>query len=217
MSFFHYEAILFDCDGVIVDTETISSQILTEMLAKCGLHLDAKTLHDQFAGYTTEQNLKTASQMLGKPLPDTFLEDYKAAFKQTISQSLQPIPGITAILDKLTCPIAMATNAIRSETEYKLQLIGLTEHFKTRFCVDDVAHGKPAPDLYLAAAAALGKHPSQCLVIEDSLAGIQAGKAAGATVLGFSANMDADAQINAGASTTFASMTELAQLLGLVD
>ncbi|MBJ7552491.1 HAD family hydrolase [Marinomonas ostreistagni] len=211
----NYQAILFDCDGVIVDTETLSSNILKQMLHIEGLDVDDHTLHTQFAGFTTKENLALAESMLGKPLPEDFQERYRQAFNNTIKTSLSPIEGVVDLLENIDCPIAMATNAKRAEMELKLELIQLTHHFKTRFAVDDVVQGKPAPDLYLKAADALGVKPEDCIVIEDSLAGIQAGKAAGATVYAYSAVLPASLQKEAGADATFASMKELQNLLGL--
>lgn len=212
---FPYQAILFDCDGVIVDTETLSSNILKRMLAEQGLALDESTIHSRFAGFTTKQNLELAEKWLGKPLPSDFEKKYQDEFQSTIRTSLQPIEGVRELLDTLKCPIAMATNAQRYELELKLELINFTDKFKTRLSVNDVEHGKPAPDLYLKAASLLNVAPESCIVIEDSVAGIQAGKAAGATVLAYSAVLPAEIQLKAGASATFASMAELMTLLGL--
>lgn len=212
---FSYQAILFDCDGVIVDTETLSSNILQRMLAEQGLHLDEHTLHTQFAGHTNQENLVLAESMLGKALPANFACQFRDEFQRSIKTSLQPIPGVTELLSAIQCPIAMATNAQREELELKLELIQLSDVFHTRFAVDDVKQGKPAPDLYLKAASALGVAPQDCIVIEDSLAGIRAGVAAGATVLAYSAVFTAQAQLDAGATLTFNSMPELMTLLGL--
>lgn len=210
-----YEAILFDCDGVIVDTESLSARILQRKLSEIGLELDDHTMHTRFAGFTNEQNLALAEQMLGRPLPKNLLEDYRAEFTDCIRTSLEPIEGVRELLGKITKPIAMATNARREEMNIKLELIGLTDTFHTRFSVDDVKQGKPAPDLYQTAAAALSVDPKQCIVIEDSVAGIRAGVAAGATVLAYSQVISREAQLEAGASATFNNMKELELLLGL--
>lgn len=210
-----YKAIIFDCDGVIVDTETLSNNIMKSMLSDLGLELDAELIHEKFSGFTTKDNLITANQLLGHPLPDNFHAEYKARFKQQIENNLEPIPGVTELLARITCPIAMATNANRDEMHEKLNKIGLLERFPVRYALDDVAQGKPAPDLYLKAAAALGVAPQDCLVIEDSMAGIRAGKAAGMTVLAYSATMNASKQTEAGAAVCFQSMAELITLLKL--
>ena len=212
---YSYDAILFDCDGVIVDTETLSSTILKRRLQDLGLELDDATMHTQFAGFTTQDNLALAERMLGKPLPDDFLVHYRNEFNDTIKTSLEPIEGVIELLEAIQCPIAMATNAPRHEMELKLDILNLQKRFATRFAVDDVKRGKPAPDLYLAAAEALNVKPERCIVIEDSIAGIQAGKASGATVLAYSAVLGREAQLEAGATDTFSTMRELMALLGL--
>ncbi|MEL0613172.1 HAD family phosphatase [Marinomonas arenicola] len=214
---YSYKAILFDCDGVIVDTENISNEIMRSMLQQQGLHIDDKLLHERFTGFTNKENLKTAEDLLGKALPESFDADYRTLFHATIDEHLEPIKGVRELLSKITVPIAMATNARRKEMNFKLNKIQLDERFSVRFCVEDVANGKPAPDLYLKAAAALNIAPEDCLVIEDSVAGITAGKAAGMRVLAFSETLDAQLQRNAGADACFKTMQELETLLGLSE
>ena len=212
---YSYKAIIFDCDGVIVDTENISNTILKAMLSECGLELDDEILHTQFTGFTNHENLINAEKLLGRPLPSDFDEDYRQRFHAVIEADLEPIEGVRDLLNKITAPIAMATNARRKEMDFKLNKIQLAERFSTRFCVEDVENGKPAPDLYLKAAKALNVAPEDCLVIEDSIAGITAGKAAGMRVLAFSETLDAGMQTAAGATQCFNTMKELEGLLGI--
>jgi len=212
---YSYKAIIFDCDGVIVDTENISNNILKSMLSQYGLELDDETLHAKFTGFTNQENLANAEKLLGRALPENFDEDYRKQFHTIIEANLEPIHGVRNLLSKITTPIAMATNARRKEMNFKLDKIQLSERFATRFCVDDVENGKPAPDLYLKAAKALNVDPKDCLVIEDSIAGIMAGKAAGMRVLAFSETIDATIQAAAGATECFNTMEELEGLLGL--
>ncbi|MFQ3187494.1 HAD family hydrolase [Marinomonas primoryensis] len=212
---YSYKAIIFDCDGVIVDTENISNNILKSMLSQYGLELDDATLHAKFTGFTNQENLANAEKLLGRALPENFDDDYRKQFHTIIEANLEPIHGVRNLLNKITTPIAMATNARRKEMNFKLDKIQLSERFATRFCVDDVENGKPAPDLYLKAAKALNVDPKDCLVIEDSIAGIMAGKAAGMRVLAFSETIDAKIQAAAGATECFSTMKELEGLLGL--
>ncbi|MDE8603502.1 HAD family phosphatase [Marinomonas sp. RSW2] len=212
---YSYKAIIFDCDGVIVDTENISNNILKSMLSQYGLELDDETLHAKFTGFTNQENLANAEKLLGRALPENFDEDYRKQFHTIIEANLEPIHGVRNLLNKITTPIAMATNARRKEMNFKLDKIQLSERFATRFCVDDVENGKPAPDLYLKAAKALTVDPKDCIVIEDSIAGIMAGKAAGMRVLAFSETIDAKIQAAAGATECFSTMKELEGLLGL--
>jgi HAD superfamily hydrolase (TIGR01509 family) len=212
---YSYKAIIFDCDGVIVDTENISNNILKSMLSQYGLELDDATLHAKFTGFTNQENLANAEKLLGRALPENFDDDYRKQFHTIIEANLEPIHGVRNLLNKITTPLAMATNARRKEMNFKLDKIQLSERFATRFCVDDVENGKPAPDLYLKAAKALNVDPKDCLVIEDSIAGIMAGKAAGMRVLAFSETIDAKIQAAAGATECFSTMKELEGLLGL--
>lgn len=212
---YSYKAIIFDCDGVIVDTETLSNDIFTSMLGQQGLDIDEKTLLEQFTGFTNEVTLQNAEKLLGRPLPDNFDADYRKQFHDCINKHLDPIKGVRKLLDKISQPIAMATNARRKEMELKLNKIQLTDAFHTRFCVEDVVNGKPAPDIYLKAAKALNIDPKDCLAIEDSIAGITAGCAAGMRVLAYSAVISKEKQTAAGATACFDTMQELETLLGL--
>ncbi|BFM48543.1 HAD family phosphatase [Marinomonas sp. THO17] len=212
---YSYKAVLFDCDGVIVDTENLSNNLLRAMLKEQGLVLDDQTLHDQFTGFTNQENLRNAEAMLGKALPANFDQDYRKKFQALMDETLEPIQGVPELLNKIQVPIAMATNARRQEMNFKLNKIDLAERFKIRFCVEDVDHGKPAPDLYLKAAAAVGVAPKDCIVVEDSVAGIRAGCAAGMRVFAFSETVPADLQLAAGATEVFDTMQQLEALLNL--
>jgi HAD superfamily hydrolase (TIGR01509 family) len=204
-----FKAIIFDCDGVIVDTETIFNNIFQAKLAALGHSLTDQDIQTLFTGYTTEKNLETVTEILGYSLPKIFKSELKAAYQAEMERHLECIPGIPEILQSLNCPFAMATNAHRSDMEFKLAKLGLNQVFTQRFCVEDVKQPKPSPDLYLLASKNLGVHAKDCLVIEDSIAGIKAGVAAGMTVFAFSEQMNESEQLKAGASRCFDSMREL--------
>ena len=212
---YYYKAIIFDCDGVIVDTETMSNNIFTAMLHEQGLDIDEKTLLEQFTGFTNQETLKNAEKLLGKALPANFDDEYRKQFHNKIMGQLEPIMGVRELLKKITCPIAMATNARRLEMDLKLKKIQLLDTFSTRFCVEDVENGKPAPDIYLKAAETLNVDPKDCLAIEDSVAGITAGCAAGMRVLAYSGDFSKEIQTAAGATACFNTMKDLEILLGL--
>ncbi len=204
-----FKAIIFDCDGVIVDTESIANRIMQSKLAQLGLVLSDQYVQAEFTGYTTDHNLEKIKALLTRELPPSFKEDYKADFQAAIAKHLDPIQGIPELLDNLRPLVAMATNAQRQEMEFKLAKIGLTSVFNQRFCVNDVTHAKPSPEIYLLAAESLQVSAKDCLVIEDSPAGIQAGVRAGMTVYAYSEKMDKEKQLKAGASKCFDSMKAL--------
>jgi len=210
-----YEAIIFDCDGVIVDTENMINEIFQEELAKLGLNLTHKEMDHYFSGYAASANLVTIAELLNAPVPDGFSDKVQSRFKEAMAANLTPIPGVIELLKKIKCPFAMATNSRTESLKFKLTKIGLLDTFKVRFCVEDVENPKPSPDLYLKAAAALHIEPKNCIAIEDSVAGITAAVSAGLTVYAYSASMDKEAQLNAGAALTFDSMKELETLLNL--
>lgn len=206
-----FKAIIFDCDGVIVDTETISNKILQKKLMEYGLHLSDEEMHKHFSGFTAEDTVKTATALVGHPLPDTFKDDLRAEFRKVVEKELLPISGIPELLGKIKVPIAMATNSQRTGMEFKLQKVGLIDKFQHRFCVEDVAKPKPHPELYLKAAASLKVEPKDCLVIEDSAAGISAGVEAGMTVYGYCEATSEESQKKAGATMSFPTIELLTQ------
>ncbi|MCZ2722289.1 HAD family phosphatase [Marinomonas sp. 15G1-11] len=210
-----YEAIIFDCDGVIVDTENMMNKIFKEELSKLGLEFSHEELDHYFSGYAASENLITIEKMLKKPVPSHFSKTVDLRFRKAMEDNLVPIEGIVDVLNKIKHPIAMATNSRTESLKFKLTKIGLLETFHTRFCVEDVENPKPKPDLYLKAANALNIDPSKCIAIEDSVAGITAAVAAGMTVYAYSASVDSKTQLNAGATLTFNTMKELESLLNL--
>jgi len=208
-----FKAIIFDCDGVIVDTETISNRILKNKLITYGLHLSDHEMHKYFSGFTADDTVRTAELLLGHSFPDTFKAELRAEFQEIIQEHLLPIQGIPELLQRVNVPIAMATNAQKKSMEFKLEKVGLINTFKHRFCLEDVSHAKPHPELYLMAAKSLAMNPKDCLVIEDSAAGIAAGIAAGMTVYGYSESTGEEAQSKAGAKMSFPTIEELTKKL----
>lgn len=210
-----YEAIIFDCDGVIVDTENMLNNIIQEELAKLGLILTHEEMDHYFSGYAASENLSTIQKLLKKPIPEHYSRTVDKRFRKEMNDHLTPISGVTELLKKIKHPIAMATNSRKESLTFKLTKVGLLDTFHVRFCVEDVDNPKPKPDLYLKAAKALNIEPKKCIAIEDSVAGITAAVAAGMTVYAYSASVNKTHQLNAGATLTFDSMKELESLLNL--
>ena len=209
--------IIFDCDGVLIDSERIVNQVFSECLAQLGLKLTLDETIQTFKGHTTEDCIAMAEQLLGKPInPEALLENYKILSNGRMETELQAIPGIVDVLDTLALPKCVASNSGHRHIKMGLETTGLMPYFTPHiFSANDVERPKPAPDLFLHAAQTMGFAPQDCVVVEDSPAGVQGAIAAGMTVLGFSDLTPASALQDAGAQP-FNSMAELSALLASV-
>jgi HAD superfamily hydrolase (TIGR01509 family) len=180
--------IIFDCDGVLVDSERLSHTVLKEMLAEQGRDLSLQDTFDYFMGTSTEKCRAIFSELTGRPAPLDFTSIFRDRTFDAFRASLAPVPGITELLHHLTHPFCVASNGPREKMRFTLGHTGLLPHFEGRlFSADDVAHPKPAPDLFLHAANAMNTEPKACVVVEDSPTGVTAAKAAGMFVLGYAA------------------------------
>ena len=217
-----FDAVLFDCDGVLVDSEPITNGVLREMLAELGWKLSVAECMRIFVGKALIEERGLIEAHTGQPLTEDWFTRFRERRNQGLIQAVQPIPNIVSAVaqlhDRFQGRIACASGADRFKVELQLEKCGLMPYFKGRiFSGYEVARSKPAPDVYLAAAAALGVDPRRCAVVEDSVTGVTAGLAAGATVFGYSppeAGHDApDALRKAGALTIFTDMAQLPALL----
>ncbi|MGB7270174.1 MAG: HAD family hydrolase [Albidovulum sp.] len=178
-----FELIIFDCDGVLIDSEVISARMLISELASLGVHVDLAYVSQYFLGrsYPTVMNVIRAD--FGLTLPPAFEDSYRAKLLAVFETELQAIPHVGSVLASLKTPWCVATSSSPARARRSLQITGLDGHVGDRlFTASEVKNGKPAPDLFLHAAAKMGVEPARALVIEDSLNGIQAGRAAGMAV-----------------------------------
>ena len=221
------KAIIFDCDGVLVDSEQITIELEVELLARLGLHYTAEKFAKRFIGMMDRdfhEHIKRDYATLNKgPLPADFSATMEAEKWQRFRAELKPVPGIAEFVDGLDCPMAVGSSSTIWELDEKLHLTGLQDRFAPHIYSGElVENGKPAPDLFLLAAARLDQHPAECLVIEDSLNGVRAGLAAGMTVWGFAGGAHADAGLadrltGAGAQAVFADYGQMAEMFGAVQ
>jgi HAD superfamily hydrolase (TIGR01509 family) len=178
--------VIFDCDGVLVDSEPISLRLLLETLARAGLALDPADARARFLGRSLASTREILREDFGLTLTDAALAEMRRRLHAAFRAELAPIPGIAQTLDALPCPYCVASSSQPERIELSLTVTGLWPRFRGRaFSATMVARGKPAPDLFLYAARALGYPPAACLVVEDSPAGIAAAKAAGMRVAAF--------------------------------
>jgi HAD superfamily hydrolase (TIGR01509 family) len=179
------DLVIFDCDGVLVDSEMLSCQCLSEALGACGIKLSIEQVLQLFLGQSTTA-ISEYFRQCGQPVPDTFLAGLKSRVRKSFMRSLQPIPGVGAVLSSLRMPFCVASSSCLDRVSLSLALTGLAPYFGDRlYTAQLVARGKPAPDLFLHAAAQMNTAPRRTLVVEDSVSGVTAGKAAGMTVWAF--------------------------------
>lgn len=180
------ELVIFDCDGVLIDSEVISARMLIAELKLYGIEMDMAFVSRHFLGRSYPVVLKEVREHYGVDLPDQFEADYRRRLLAAFALGLQVMPGAAEVIARLGRPYALATSSSPERTGQSLRLTGLDALFVGRvFTASMVARGKPAPDLFLHVAEAMGVQPAACLVLEDSLNGVRAALAAGMEVWRF--------------------------------
>jgi HAD superfamily hydrolase (TIGR01509 family) len=208
------QLVIFDCDGVLVDSEPVANRTLGQMLRELGLELTQEEIFQNFVGYSLPHCLRVIAGMLGRPPPENFLRDLQARTFAAFETELRAMPGIEEALDRLGLPFCVASSGDHEKMNTTLGITGLLPRFAERiFSVTQVARGKPAPDVYLFAASQLEAEPAACVVVEDTPPGVQAGVAAGMTVFGFCAHTPEHKLKAAGAHRTFDDMRVLSQMV----
>jgi HAD superfamily hydrolase (TIGR01509 family) len=209
-----FELVIFDCDGVLVDSELITNRIFAEMLSELGITLSLDEIFDRFVGRSTPYCLQVVAGLLGHPVPDGFVDAYHARSAAALRSELKAVPGIEAVLAAVAAPYCVASSGTHEKMQITLGTTGLLPQFRGRmFSVTEVARSKPFPDVFLHAAKQSGVAASACAVIEDTPTGVHAGVAAGMTVFGYCAHTPRPRLIEAGAHYTFDRMGELLGLM----
>lgn len=210
-----FEAILFDCDGVLVDSEAITCGVLRDMFEEQGWHMTLAECMQRFVGHTVKSQRETIEAHTGQPLTEAWLQQFFERRNQQLDARITAIEGVHEAVAHLhaLCQgrIAVASGADRFKVEMMLKKVGLSAFFEGRiFSGHEMPRSKPHPDVYLAAAAHLQADPTRCLVVEDTTVGIAAGIAAGATVWAFAAPPAPHAPLlQAGAAQVFSHMNQL--------
>jgi HAD superfamily hydrolase (TIGR01509 family) len=207
-------SVIFDCDGVLVDSETTSNAVLAGVLTEIGLPTTPAESAVAFTGRSWPQCMEIVAERLGEPPPPELRERYVERLLAAYDAGLQAIPGVRDVLDASDLPRCVASNGGPRVVRHGLAATGLLDRFEPHalFSVADVGRGKPAPDLFLHAAGTMGWKPATTAVVEDTPLGVAAGVAAGMRVFGYAATTPADVLEAAGA-TPFASMDDLPGLL----
>jgi len=206
------ELIIFDCDGVLVDSERIANEVYAKTLEElCGLSFSLEQMYEIFVGKSSQQCLQIIQDMLGKSPPKELQSRCKHNIDQALNQSVTAVNGIEHALNNLPIPYCVASNSTHERINISLRKTNLLHLFKNKiYSVSDVARAKPFPDIYLYAARKMGHvNPNKCLVIEDSPTGVRSAVAAGMTVFGYTEIMPSSRLIEAGAHRTFKAMNKL--------
>ncbi|TAM67579.1 MAG: HAD family hydrolase [Microbacteriaceae bacterium] len=206
--------LIFDCDGVLVDSEVVSVAVMKRVLADVGWVLTSDEIIGRFVGGSKEHFDSQIEEELGHSLPADWHRQYAPWYQEAFERELQAIPGIEHAIDALTVPYCVASNSNHTRIRRSLELTGLFNRFDGRiFSAQDVRRPKPAPDLYLFTAECMGVSPADCLVVEDSRYGVQAARAAGMTVLGYSGGLTPESWLEEEGATVFTSMDQLSELI----
>ena len=180
-----FDLVIFDCDGVLIDSELLSVRADRETLAECGIELSIDEILERYTGISFAAVVADLEARHGR-LPADFADRRRRRLWPLFDSELQAIPGVSAVIDALTCKACVASSGRPDRLRHTLSLVGLYDRFQPNiFSAVEVAHGKPAPDLFLHAAERMGVMPERCVVIEDSLPGVTGAVAAGMTVIGF--------------------------------
>jgi len=213
------QLVIFDCDGVLVDSETISNTVLAHTLTEAGLPTTLEEALREYKGRTLGQVGERAEEKLGRPLPPDWLTRFRELRAVAFERDLRPVSGAAAAVRAVRdagIAVCVATQGELDKTEFTLGLTGMRSLFgiDALFSAQRVPRGKPHPDLFLHASAAMGRDPDLCVVVEDSVLGVTAAVAAGMRVIGYAGGSDGNELRDAGAQTVH-SMSQVPELLGI--
>ena len=212
------DLIIFDCDGVLVDSELISNTVMSEMLTSMGSPTSYEECITLFLGHSWDDCLKTIEQRAQKKMPDEFYDMYIKKVFFRFEKELQPIKGITKALDNISHRFCVASSGPHEKINRTLTITGLIRKFKGKiYSAEDVNRGKPYPDLFLYAAKKMDSLASKTIVVEDSIPGIKAGLAAGMKVLAYNPqNSDQLNNLDTEGVFVFKSMQQLPSLINSI-
>ncbi|MBR9844728.1 MAG: HAD family hydrolase [Algicola sp.] len=208
-----YKCVIFDCDGVLVDSEPIGNQILVDMANELGADIDLEYAYKHFKGGKMQSCVDKIATLINQPIPKNFTSDYRQKSFEAFKLDIKPVEGVTELLESLQVPYGVASSGPENKIRLNLELTGLLPFFETKiFSCYSIQKWKPSPAVFLWAAETLGYRPEDCVVIEDSLTGVRAAKNGGFDVIGYSAH-DYNNELKSEATYTFESMEAIGEML----
>jgi HAD superfamily hydrolase (TIGR01509 family) len=212
------DLVIFDCDGVLIDSERLAVKVDVLVLRELGWPLTEAEVIERFVGRSDRDTQAAIEAHLGRKLPPGWEERFKPLYERAFAAELAPVAGVLEALDQIELPSCVASSGTHEHLRYTLGLTGLYERFAGRiFSAEDVARGKPAPDLFLHAAGRMAAQPAGCVVVEDSRPGVEAARAAGMRVLAFAGGLSPAELLEGPNTVVFEDMRELPRLLERYD
>lgn len=210
------DLVIFDCDGVLVDSERIAVGVDAVVLADLGWPLSEAEIIERFVGRSDEHFVREIETYLGHPLPGNWQATYQHLYTAAFEKELRAVDGVMDALDRITTPTCVASSGSHEKIRRSLGLTNLLARFDGRiFSASEVANGKPAPDLFLHAAARLGVPPARCAVVEDSRYGVEAARAAGMPAFAYAGGVTPAHRLEGPGTVVFSDMRALPDLLAV--
>ena len=207
-----FELVIFDCDGVLVDSERLAVRTEATILSGLGWPLTEADIVERFVGRSAAFMHREIERHLGRPID--WDAEFESRYREVFERELVEVPGIVEALDEITSPVCVASSGSHEKMRFTLGQTGLFDRFDGRiFSADQVANGKPAPDIFLFAADQMGAAPDRCAVIEDSVSGVTAGLSAGMAVFAFAGGVTSAEALSIGGAVVFDDMRELPAVL----
>ncbi|MEU3570902.1 HAD family hydrolase [Kitasatospora sp. NPDC036755] len=208
------ELVIFDCDGVLVDTEVIAIRVLLRLGREHGWPLTEAEAVETFVGRTEQACNALVAERLGAEVAAVWGEGFRALHAEAVDAGLSPVDGLPEALAGITLPTCVASSGTHEKMRHTLGRTGLHDHFAGRiFSATEVGRGKPAPDLFLHAARSMGVDPAACVVVEDSRPGVEAARAAGMRALGYAGGVTPADHLAGPGTLVFDSMRDLPGLI----
>lgn len=208
------DLVIFDCDGVLVNSERLAVKVDVVVLGRLGWHLTEAEVVERFVGLSDVHFRREIESHIGRPLPDDWDAEVEPLYRSAFEAELRPVEGIVEVLDVIEYRTCVASSGSHAKMRFTLGLTGLYNRFDGRiFSATEVARGKPAPDVFLYAAELMGALPERCVVVEDSAMGVAAARAAGMRVLAYAGGVTPAAKLRGPDTILFEHMSELPGLL----